>query len=121
MSVPKRQHLLAKFYLAGSCNREVHESEGHRRNGDDCAAWVHDRERDAVRRRGAKKLTTRTHYYSVETPGGVPDTSPEAVLAGIEGRVAPVISGLTRGSGLSDTEKAHLAVFAACMKFGVIG
>ena len=119
--MPKRQHLLPKFYLAGFCNPETHAKEGHRRGGDDCVLWVHDRDRGEVRRRGAKKLTVRTHYYSAETPDGVPDTSPEEVLAGIEGRAAPVISRLRRGSGVSEREQAHLALFVASMKFRASG
>ncbi len=121
MSAPKRQHLLPKFYLRGFCNHESHKKDTHRQIGDSCWVWVHDREQGVILRRGIKKLSTQTHYYSTETPTGEPDTSPEEVLAGIEGRVAPVIARLRPGIMLSAQERTHLAVFAASMKFRASG
>lgn len=118
MNQPKKHHLLPQFYLRGFCNPEVHAREDHDREPSRCAVWVHDKQEDLVRQRGAKNLSVESHYYSAVTMDG-PDAKPETVLAGIEDRAARVIRDLRIGHALRPEQKARLALFMASMKFRV--
>lgn len=119
MSSPKSQHTLPRFYLSGFCDREIHVRENHERDRSRCRVWVHDKEQDCVRQRGVKKLTTETHFYSLDAPGGGQDAAPEEVLSRLEGAAAPIIKSLYFGRVLSREEVEILAVFFASMKFRI--
>jgi hypothetical protein len=118
---PKSHHLLPRFYLSGFCAPEIHERENHERDRSRCRVWVHDKEQGRIRERGVKNLSTETHYYSAEMPGGGLDAGPEKALAGLEDRVAPILKNLHPGWRPSGDERAVLAHFAALMKFRVSG
>lgn len=119
MTSPKSQHTLPRFYLSGFCDREIHRREDHERDRSRCRVRVHDKDQDRLRVRGVKKLTTESHYYSLETPGGGTDASAEEALSRLEGAAAPIIRSLYFGRSLSREEAEVLAVFFASMKFRV--
>jgi len=119
LSAPKRQHTLPRFYLSGFCNREAHITEGHERDRSRCRVWVHDKREGLFKERGVKNLTTKSHYYSLETPGGGMDPHPELELSRLEGDASRTVRSLYFGRSLSREEAETLAVFFASMKFRV--
>jgi len=123
LTVPKKHHLLPRFYLSGFCNPEIHKGEDHERDRSRCRVWVHDKEasaeQDAVRERGVKNLSVERHYCSADLPTGGRDAEPERLLSKVEDQAARITRNLYYGANLSPEDRAELALFAASMKFRV--
>ena len=105
IKIPRKQHYVPRFYLAG-----------FGRNGK---MWVHDRERDVCESRNPKSVARKHHYYTVVTDQGNKDGTVEHVLELVESTAAEIIAKLDAEKMITAEDKIHLAQFVALLKFRV--
>lgn len=103
--IPKKQHYLPRFYLAGF--------------GQNGKVWVHKKESGVYELRNPKTLATKHHYYTVLDEEGKKDATVENVLGMVESTAARIIAKLETPEMISVQDKIHLAQFVALMKFRV--
>lgn len=103
--IPKKQHYLPRFYLAGF--------------GENGKVWVHKKESGVYELRNPKTLATKHHYYTVLDEEGIKDATVENVLGTVESTAAQIIAKLETPEIITISDKIHLAQFVALMKFRV--
>jgi hypothetical protein len=99
-----RNHYIPQRYQLGFANE----------NG---SVWLFDRKELQFRNGAPVNIGVQRDFYTTVDANGVPNDSVEKMLALIEGIVWPVIDRLDRrADGISEHDRAHLALFVAFMR-----
>ncbi|MCH8094102.1 MAG: DUF4238 domain-containing protein [Chloroflexi bacterium] len=102
MSIPKRHHTLAQFYLNGFCL--------------DGKLWLYDRELDEYRQQTPRNTTVQSHYYSFRDESGERITGIESALAQIEGQASQIIEKLGARTPIDIEDRQIFSLFVALMR-----
>ena len=102
MSVPKRHHIIPKFFLE--------------RFSRDAFLSVYDRDCDEFRRQAPINTAVIKDYYTFAEPDGQKNVEIEQGLAILEGATKPVLEKLDRFETLTQNERATVALFVALLQ-----